>query len=95
MGLRRAAKRDANEPALLTRARLNGWTVLQQNEAGRPDWLCMRAGVVRFVEVKMPDGELTPLQAETFPLYEASGCPVAVVRTLDDVDRVLPPRARR
>lgn len=92
--MRHAAKRDENEGELLKRARLNGWTVLQQNEAGRPDWLCMRRGEVRFVEVKMPDGTLTPKQAEVFPIYEANGCAIQIVRTPEDVDDALPSAAK-
>jgi hypothetical protein len=52
----------------------------------------VRDGEVLPVEVKTPDGELTPLQVETFAKYAAAGYVVPIVRTEEDVDRVLPPR---
>lgn len=93
--MRWAAKRDTNEKELLTRARLNGWFVHQISSPGAPDWTCIRDGAVVFVDVKMPDGELKPLQEKMFPRYADAGSPVHLVVTEDDVDRVLPPRVRR
>lgn len=89
--MRRAAKRDANEPSLRLRAELNGWTILPVSSPGEPDWNAVRDGVVRPCEIKMPDGDLTPRQREVFARYAAAGYVVPILVTEDDVNRELPP----
>jgi Holliday junction resolvase len=64
--MRLAAKRDANEAELVKWLRYRGWVVHHCSSAHLPDLLCMRAGEVRLVEVKMPGGKLTRGQTELF-----------------------------
>ncbi len=58
--------------------------------AGVPDLVVIpKAGPVCFIELKSEDGTLSKLQSiwlESLPLY---GCPVAVCRSLDEVQRFL------
>jgi hypothetical protein len=87
--MRRAAKRDSNEPDLLKVAQAYGWTVKKQSEPGRPDWLCMRRGRIVFIEVKDKGGALTPAQEKEFPTFEAAGVPIHVCYTEADVRKAL------
>jgi hypothetical protein len=87
--MRRAAKRDGNEPELAKIPPLYGWTLRKLSDTGKPDWLCMRHGRVVFIEIKDKGGTLTPAQEKEFPLFEAAGCHVHVCRTEDDVRRAL------
>lgn len=93
--MRIASRRDENEPALRQRAQLNGWTWEPVSSPGFPDAVCARDGMLKVVEVKMPKGKLTPAQVETFARLARAGVDVHILITLEDVDRVLPPRARR
>ncbi len=68
--MRRAAKRDANEAAIVAALERCGCSVARLNEPGVPDLLVARHGAMWLIEVKMPAGakggtsgrELTPEQ---------------------------------
>lgn len=55
-----AAKRDANEPELVSFARRLGWQLWKLDEPC--DWLGCRRGVWWPIEIKTGDGELTQNQ---------------------------------
>ena len=81
--MRRAAKRDANEPELIKQARRLGWWLTRLDTP--VDWLGFWRGRWYPVECKSSKGKLTPAQ-KSFTLnaawYEA---PVLIWRTMDDV----------
>lgn len=67
MSIRRhAARRDANEPAIVDALEAIGVFVRRLSEPGLPDLLCYhpREGI-RLLEVKMPAGKLTAPQKAT------------------------------
>ncbi len=53
--------------------------------AGTPDIMIAHDGRVAFLELKSPKGVLSAAQKETHAALRAAGCPVAVVRSLDEV----------
>ena len=78
-------RRDGNHSDVAKWYRELGCTVFDLADVGLgcPDLLIGIAGVTCIVEVKMPDGTLTPAQ-QTF-LAGWRGGEVAIVRTQDDV----------
>lgn len=82
--MRRAAKRDTTEPAIISALQLAGWSVVRLSDTGAPDLLAIRHGVVRPIECKSPGGELTPAQRKAFVAWAAAGLPVAVAYTAED-----------
>ena len=71
-----------------------GWAAQSQflkagGRAGIPDRIILWKGRAWFLEAKRRTGRLSETQRETFPLVEAAGCSVAVVRSLDDAERAL------
>lgn len=82
--MRWAAKRDANEPEIVAALEMAGWTVIKVSDSGFPDLLCARKGVLKLLEVKMPDGELTPAQEKTFARIQRALVSVHVVRTPEE-----------
>ena len=82
--MRFAAKRDVTEPAIVRALEAAGWTVLKISDTGLPDLLCMRRGVVRFLECKSPGGTLTPAQAAAFQRFAGALVTVHVVRTPEE-----------
>lgn len=82
--MRWAAKRDSNEPEIVKALERAGWTVVKVSDKGVPDLLCFRRGVVKMLEVKGPDGALTPAQVETFTRIHAALVTVHVVRTPEE-----------
>lgn len=78
---------------------LAGWTVLKVSDTGLPDLVCLRRGVVKFLECKSPGGNLTPAQEYTFRRFAAALVTVHVVRTPEEalmavgapVEGALPP----
>jgi hypothetical protein len=89
---RRAAARDANEPAIRTAFTAHGWHTEQVSGKGMPDLLAWpkvngRGGwrICLLVEVKMPKGALKPAQEEKWAALAEKGIPVYVVRTAEDV----------
>lgn len=97
--MRRAAKRDDTEPAIVQALQLAGWTVLRVSDGGVPDLLCARSGVLKLLEVKSPGGRLTDAQERTFQRLAAALVTVHVVTTPEEalvavkapVESVLPP----
>lgn len=79
--MRHAAKRDDVEPAIVDALEAAGWTVVKVSDKGFPDLACFRRGVVRLLECKGPDGDLTPAQEKTFRRIGAAHVTVHVVRT--------------
>ncbi len=53
-------------------------------QAGLPDLLVVVAGVVWFLEVKLPGGVVSRIQRHTIERLKASGGNVAVVRSVDE-----------
>ena len=73
-----AAKRDANEPAIIAALEAAGCIVLKLNSAGAPDLLVQSPdGLLYLLEVKAAHGTLTPAQRH----WQAQGLRVAIVRT--------------
>jgi hypothetical protein len=72
--MRRAARKDANQTAIVDALRQVGVTVVVVNSEGAPDLLCCgRSGEWVPIEVKVRKGKLTPLQAKlaapaTYPI---------------------------
>lgn len=79
--MRRAAKRDDNEALIVTALQSAGWTVVRVSDAGAPDLLVARNGVLTLMEVKGPKGTLTPAQEVAFERLAWAGVQVWVVRT--------------
>jgi hypothetical protein len=82
--MRRAAKRDDNEPAIVKALELSGWTVVRVSDAGAPDLLCARNGRIVLMEVKGPKGKLTTAQVKTHTRLDAAGVVVRVVRSPEE-----------
>lgn len=57
--------------------------------AGIPDRCIIWRGNAYFLECKSARGVLTESQRAMFPRIEAAGCPIAIVRSVDDVQRAL------
>jgi hypothetical protein len=58
-------------------------------KAGVPDILIVHEGRAYFVELKSARGSLSEAQRTTHSALTATGCPVAVCRSLDDVQSML------
>lgn len=75
-----AARRDANEPAIVDALEACGFSVYR---LGKPaDLLLGKHGITRIVEVKTDDGELTPAQRDFWSIWRGNGR--IVLRTVDD-----------
>jgi hypothetical protein len=87
--MRKRARIDANQPALVALAKAYGasWVSMAPLGEGVPDGLLGHQGTTHVVEFKMPKGSLTPDQ-RTF-IREWNGSPVHVLRTEADVARLL------
>lgn len=79
--MRRAAKRDDNEALIVTVLQSAGWTVVRVSDAGAPDLLVARNGVLTLMEVKGPKGTLTDTQKVAFERLAGAGVQVQVVRS--------------
>ena len=64
--MRTKAKRDWNEPGIVSALEAIGVTVYRVSMPGLPDLLTHQRGVWLPIEVKRPRGRLTPAQQETF-----------------------------
>ena len=64
--MRRAAKRDANEPEIIKALEAAGCRVWQLNQEGVPDLLVVRHGQITLLEVKNGEfrGKLTGAQQD-------------------------------
>lgn len=82
--MRWAAKRDANEGAIIQALNLAGWVCFRISDAGFPDLLIVRHGLVRLVEVKAKGGSLTPAQRMLHLKFQAAGLLVHVVRSPEE-----------
>jgi len=80
--MRRAAKVDSNQDAIVDAYRGLGCTVTSLAGLGRgvPDLLVGYRGKLSLVEVKTPKGKLRPMQEEFRKMW-----PVRVVRSVEDV----------
>lgn len=82
--MRWSAKRDDTERGIVSALERAGWTVVRMSDKGLPDLLCMRRGVVRFLECKSPGGTLTPAQTAAFQRFAGALVTVHVVRTPEE-----------
>ena len=66
-----------------------GWLVVKLEKTswnGIPDLMCIRKGIVIFLEVKTENGVVAPLQEHRIKTLNAYGCFSRVVRSIDDID---------
>jgi|GEM_PF-3245695 len=78
--LRHSAKRDANEPDIISAYEKMGCAVERLNGAGIPDLLVSFKGFQEVVEVKTKDGKLNKAQKE----FRSKFGRLTVVRTVDE-----------
>ena len=57
--------------------------------AGMPDLVIFHDGLTFFIELKTDNGRLSKAQAECHADLWDAGCPVAVCRSVDEVERIL------
>lgn len=69
--MRRAAKRDENEPEIAGVFLRRGWGVISVSDEGFPDLVCLRRGVVLFIEVKKPETEADQLNKKSGRLVKS------------------------
>lgn len=98
--MRRAAKRDGNESAVIAALETDGWTVESVSCAGLPDLLITKGGGVDVLEVKQADdSSMTAAQVKVHARWEASRCRIPVVTSGAEAVAVLrgerPPRTYR
>jgi len=79
--VRRAAKRDGPEPAIIRALETCGFAVERVSDAGLPDLLLSRAGRWYVVEVKARYGKLTPAQERMRARARAE---IPIFRTVED-----------
>lgn len=77
--IRRAARRDANEPELVAAARKLGLKVFYTSELG--DLIVQHGSITRLWECKTSTGQMTKAQC----LRKQQGLNAYIVRTVDDV----------
>jgi Holliday junction resolvase-like predicted endonuclease len=79
--VRRAAKRDSNEPAIVEALEQTGWLVHRISDPGMADLICYNPRQQRFalVEVKTRRGKLTGPQVAFHGKW-----PVTVIRSVDE-----------
>jgi len=92
--MRRAAKRDDNEGAIIDALRDVGCRVTQLSGAGVPDLLVGRRGVTYLLEVKDPtkpkrDQRLTEPQVQWHGEWAGVGGPCVIVRTIEEALRAV------
>jgi 5-methylcytosine-specific restriction endonuclease McrA len=94
--VRRAAKRDASEAAIVEYLRKAGWSVLKLSVEDGPDFICGKLGVGNvLVEVKSGNAKLRPGQQKFRD--EWKGDPVYVLRCIEDamaLERAIRPVGR-
>lgn len=86
--MRRAAKVDQNQQEIVDALRAAGASVQSLASLGKgvPDLLCAKDGQCWLIEVKGPDGKLTPDQVRWIGQWKG---PVSIVREPDDALRVI------
>ena len=77
--MRRAARRDANEPEIVSAARRVGLKVFHTNELG--DLIVQFGKITELWEIKTKTGKLTVAQCRR----KQEGLNARIVRTVDDV----------
>jgi len=86
---RRAAKRDANEPAIIEALRRAGAVVYPISGKDVPDLLVIYRGVVDIIEVKTKTGKLTDGQREYHRMALEAGYYIPVVRNPEEALRAI------
>jgi hypothetical protein len=84
---RRAAKRDANERAIITALESVGATVVQVSETGFPDLVVGYSGATWLMEVKAPGKGLTAGQKDFHKAWRGSR--IHVVESVEQAFRVI------
>lgn len=79
---RYAAKRDANEAAIIAALRDCGAAVIQLSDKGLPDLLVGVAGRTILAETKQRRGKLTPAQQDFIANW--NGGEIWVIRSVED-----------
>lgn len=82
--MRRAAKRDSSEGAIVAALEATGWTVEKVSSPGFPDLVCVRRGVVVLLEVKSRGGEMEPKQVALHGRWERAHYLIPVVQTPEE-----------
>lgn len=87
--MRKHGRLDATQRPLVAYAKAHGasWQSLANMGDGVPDGLLGIHGHTFICEIKTPKGTLTPDQRDWIDLWR--GSPVRVLRTTEDVDRLL------
>jgi hypothetical protein len=83
--MRRAAKRDGNEPEIIQALKDYGFVVEQVSDPGLPD-LVVSKGINLLFEIKTKQGTLTSAQKKFFAVWQGQ---VNVIRTINDLRQVL------
>jgi hypothetical protein len=83
--VRRAAKRDATERAIVTALRLVGWSIEFLSLTDGPDLLLGRFGQTHLAECKTANKPLREGQAQWHD--EWRGSPVVILRSVEDALR--------
>ena len=86
--MRRAARRDENEAAIVAALQSLGWHVTKVSAPGFPDLVCIRRGQVVHVEVKMPGGKMERAQVDLHEAWERAGLRIPVVSSPRQLDWV-------
>jgi Holliday junction resolvase len=79
--VRRAAKRDASEPAIVQALQACGFAVERVSDSGQPDLLLSRAGRWYVAEAKSRYGKLTPAQER---MHARARAEIPIFRTAED-----------
>ena len=85
-----ARKVDRNHADVVDAMRQAGWLVIDCSRVGRgfPDVLAAKAGRLVLVEVKAPNGKLTPEQLLFLGEMRAKGVEIAIVRSAEEAARL-------
>lgn len=87
---RRAAKRDAAEPAIVSALEALGCVVWRVSGKGLPDLIVLRAGKKWLADVKGPKEKPTPAQEKAWEEAATKGrCSVFILRTPEDAQKML------
>lgn len=87
---RRAAKRDAAEPAIVSALEALGCIVWRVSGKGLPDLIVLRAGKKWLADVKGPKEKPTPAQVELWTVALVfARCAVFILRTPEDAQKML------